>query len=252
MNKGVFLSDNGVVRTEFYRLIELGVGEAADDLVDAFMAKVEEDGISDIIQRLTGVVSDGASVMTGQGKTGGFAKNLKIRLQKNHLVVHHCLPHRIQLIVRNAITLSKKVPIPGTNKEKSVFVYPNGMHLESDIDDLASYHRKSHKNMAHLKKVCREAKVQVFRPPHIFPTRWVTSSYKAIYSAYNHWPLLIEHLTTIRNNPRYPPGQRLKAKNLILFLTDKHALSTMLYQMDVQYLFKGNKIYVPRVAIFAA
>ena len=47
------------MRTEFYRLIELGVGESATDLVDAFMAKVEEDGITDIIQRLIGVVSDG-------------------------------------------------------------------------------------------------------------------------------------------------------------------------------------------------
>ena len=178
--------------------------------------------------------------MTGQGTTGGFTKNLKIRLGKSHLVVHHCRPHRIQLIVRNAITLSEKVPIPGSNKKKSVFVYPNGMHLESDIDALASYHRKSHKNMAHLKKVCRAANVRVFRPHHVFPTRWVTSSYRAIYSAYTHWPLLIQHLTTIRDNRHYPPAQRVKAKNLILFLTDKHALTTMMYQMDVQYLFKGN------------
>ena len=49
--------DEGVVRTEFYRLIELGVGEAANDLVEAFMAKVVEDGISDIIDRVIGVVS---------------------------------------------------------------------------------------------------------------------------------------------------------------------------------------------------
>ena len=59
MLKKSFFVDNGVVRTEFYRLIELGVGEAADDLVDAFMAKVEEDGITDMIkERLIGVVSN--------------------------------------------------------------------------------------------------------------------------------------------------------------------------------------------------
>ena len=49
--------DEGVVRTDFYRLIELGVAEGGDDLVDAFMAKVLDDGIKDIIDRVIGVVS---------------------------------------------------------------------------------------------------------------------------------------------------------------------------------------------------
>ena len=178
--------------------------------------------------------------MVGQGKIGGFTKNLRIRLGKEHLVVHHCLPHRIQLIVRNAITKSKKVPIPNSTKKKTVFEFPNGLHLEKDIDDLASFHRVSHKNMAHLKWICRTAGARVFRPPHIFPTRWVTSSYRATYSVYSHWPLLIKHLTTIRQDESYPIGQRHKAKLLLLFLTDRHALATMMYQMDMQYVFKGN------------
>ena len=54
------IADAGSVRTEFYRLIEIGVGERAKDLVDAFLDKAAEDGIMDILEtRLHGVVSDG-------------------------------------------------------------------------------------------------------------------------------------------------------------------------------------------------
>ena len=183
-----------------------------------------------------------ANVMIGDGKNGGFTKNLKERLHKEHLVIHHCLPHRIQLIVRNAVTKSEKVAVPNSTKKRTVFSYPNGMHLESDIDKLASFHRVSHKNMAHLKKICRAAGAKVFRPPHVFPTRWVTSSYRATHSVDVHWPLLIQHLTAIYDDRRYPIGQRVKARKLLLFLKDKHALATMMYQMDMQYLFKGNKL----------
>ena len=94
---------------------------------------------------------------------------------------------------RNAVTKSEKVAVPNSTKKRTVFSYPNGMHLESDIDKLASFHRVSHKNMAHLKKICRAAGAKVFRPPHVFPTRWVTSSYRATHSVDVHWPLLIKH-----------------------------------------------------------
>ena len=67
--------------------------------------------------------------MTGEGKTGGFTKQLAERLGKERLVKQHCLAHRLQLIVRGAIML----------KENHKLVYPNGVHLEEDLNDLSSF-----------------------------------------------------------------------------------------------------------------
>ena len=58
----IFYSENGVPKTAFYRLIQLGVDESGQGQVDAIMKAFEEDDITDILrQRLVGVVSDGKS-----------------------------------------------------------------------------------------------------------------------------------------------------------------------------------------------
>ena len=56
----VFDLENGVPKTAFYRLIQLGVDETGQGQVDAIMKAFQEDEIVDTIrQRLVGVVSDG-------------------------------------------------------------------------------------------------------------------------------------------------------------------------------------------------
>ena len=50
----------------FYRLVHIGRDETASGMVDAVERDAKEDGLWPILQeRLIGVASDGASVMTG-------------------------------------------------------------------------------------------------------------------------------------------------------------------------------------------
>ena len=61
------VSVNGVIYVKFYRLVELDFDLTAQGQVDAVYQKFEEDRITDLMsERLIGVVSDSASVMTGR------------------------------------------------------------------------------------------------------------------------------------------------------------------------------------------
>ena len=155
---------------------------------------------------------------------------MKKKLDSNHLITHRCLAHKVQLIVRNTITKTDS---------NGDFLYLNFILLEKDLNELAKFHEYSAKNTAHLRGVCIRRNVTPFKPKKIFPVRWVTSHYDALRLIMMFFAIIMEHLLLIFGSRFFTVKQRWIAKDIIGFLSDKHALSTLHFQMDIQFLFKG-------------
>ena len=145
---------------------------------------------------------------------------------------HHCLAHKLQLILRNAI--KKK-------DENQNFMFENYILLEKDLNYLYKFHSKSHKNMNHLKDTCREAGENAVRPAKIIDTRWVNSHYKSTEYAHRYIPLCwAKHLKEISHrNSGFSQTQQNHATHLYNFAVDKNAILTLMIQLDLQFSFKG-------------
>ena len=188
-------------------------------------------------ERLIGVVSDSANVMAGL--SGGFAPKLRTKLnadnpqipEMNPLITHKCLAHKVQLVVRNTITKSD---------DDGNFIFLNFILLEKDVNDLAALHETSAKNSAHLRGVCTRRNVVAFRPKKIFPVRWVSSHYDALHLIMKFFSIIMEHLILIVSSEFFNVKQRWAVKPFIGFLSDKHALSTLHFQLDILFLLKGT------------
>ncbi|CAI7861287.1 unnamed protein product, partial [Closterium sp. NIES-53] len=89
-----FMRDNAPV-TEFFALLSVEQCDAAS-LTTVLLTHLESTGID--LQRLTGMSTDGASVMLGQHN--GVTARLKVKVP--HLVSSHCIAHREALAAKDA------------------------------------------------------------------------------------------------------------------------------------------------------
>ena len=164
------------------------------------------------------------------GPKTGFTVTLGKKLGTKNILVHHCLSHRNQLMVRNVLK---------EEDENGDLLFEMFLLLEKDLGMNYNFHRSSHKNYAHLKQYSRSVKAPVSRPPKIMPTRWATSSYRALKTSATSWPVWIPHLNGIVTSPKYNAKAKMKSKKIIQFLTDKHAMAALHYLLDILYAFKG-------------
>ena len=99
--------------------------------------------------------SDGTSVLTG--KKYGVMELLMKNFQK--LITWHCLNHRLELAVDDAI-----VDLRGIN------------HFKIFISKLHSVYSQSPKNIRELKDAAKEVDAQFLKIGKVPSTRWVASS----------------------------------------------------------------------------
>ena len=229
-----FFADEGEVKVKFYRLILLGVDESAQGQVDAVVAQLKKDGIYDTVkERLLSVTSDSANVMSGS--EGGFAALLAVKfgLNKGDLIMNACLAHKNNLMIRNAVT--KKNP-----RNPKEYLYWNPIIFESDVNDFSSFFRYSHKNMNFLRKKCIDLGLQPFKPKKIIPNRWSASYFKSIIVVKKHFCPIVVTAGIIKDSPMFALKQQVNARNIDLFVRDKHALTLLHFQLDISYIYKGT------------
>ena len=112
------------------------------------------------------IATDGASVMVG--KHSGVVTRLRQRYPK--LFVWHCINHRLDLSVADAIK-----DVGG--------IY----HFQSFLDRLYTLYSQSPKNSRALQKACLELGIKFNKVGRILGMRWVSSSFntvKAVWESY--------------------------------------------------------------------
>ena len=126
-----------------------------------------------LVKNLIAFTCDGASVMLGV--KSGVGKRLKDQFPA--LVIWHCMNHRLELAVSDAV--------------KSF----NGFYtLESFFNKTYSTYSFSAKMQRELKEIASKLDVELRKIGKVFTIRLAASTYRAVYALWCSFPALHEHL----------------------------------------------------------
>ena len=168
------LETSGEPQFLFLDLVELKNGESAAEIHKALFACLQRNGFEmDYLERhFIAFTSDGASVLTGR-KSGVMELLVK---DFPNLITWHCLNHRLELAVDDAIA-----DIRGIN------------HFKIFIEKLHSVYNQSPKNKRELKGIAENLDVQLLKIGKVLSTRWVASSYRTVLAVWNNYEALYGH-----------------------------------------------------------
>ena len=124
------------------------------------------------MRNLVAISTDGASVMLG--RKYGVATTLARKFP--NIITWHCLNHRLELAVSDAIRKNKAVN-----------------HFQIFFDKLYSIYSRSPKNKRKLSECSKEIDIQLQKIGRIFSVRWVASSYRTVAAVWNNFKPLCLH-----------------------------------------------------------
>ena len=160
----------------FADLIELEKQDA-ETIYAALIKSLAKYGFDDfyLTQNLLAFTSDGASVMLGKNNGVGT----RIAKKYPNTILWHCLNHRLELSVSDAI---KKVNAIN--------------HLKIFFDKLYSLYSRSPKNQRELNECSSAVHEQVKKIGRLLDTRWVASSYRTVKAVWCSYESLCKHFET--------------------------------------------------------
>ena len=155
------------------------------------------------------------------GKEGGFCKLLGEELGRT-LFCHHCLAHRIQLILKNVQC-------------------PECELLEKFNNAVANYYGRSGRRKKHLRQFCKANSYQEFIPKPTFPVRWVQSHAQSNEIMYDNFLPLVLHLQNIKRDRRFRRDRKTQdlTPQLVRYIVQKNVQTTLCLVLDTQMGFKG-------------
>ncbi|XP_034264778.1 E3 SUMO-protein ligase KIAA1586-like [Pantherophis guttatus] len=151
--------------------------------------------------------SDGASVMLGR-KSG---VSTRIANEFPNIIIWHCLNHRFQLVLDDAIKEIKQVN-----------------HLKIFIDKICSIFQQSNKNQIELDEISEELEINIIRIGLIFGPRWATCSLRATIAVWRAYPVLHQYF---HGNAKYS-GMSARLENKY-FLNDLALIIDILEEISL-------------------
>ena len=160
----------------FADLIELEKQDA-ETIYAALIKSLAKYGFDDfyLTQNLLAFTSDGASVMLRKNSGVGT----RIAKKYPNTILWHCLNHRLELSVSDAI---KKVNAIN--------------HFKIFFDKLYSLYSRSPKNQRELNECSSAVHEQVKKIGRLLDTRWVASSYRTVKAVWCSYESLCKHFET--------------------------------------------------------
>ena len=167
----------------------------ADDIVNCLLEYLSSLGItSDVMSRqLLGFCSDGASTMVGE--INGVATQLRSKFP--HLKTFHCMAHRLELAVKNAVDSVNHVS-----------------YFRDFLDGLYKHFSLSPKNQREVKIVPADIEQEFLKIRKIFDVRWVFSSFTAVRALWRSYSFLYIHLQACSNDSERSSSEKAKCKGL--------------------------------------
>eukprot|EP00795_Rhopilema_esculentum_P011221 gene11221-21405_t len=155
-------------------------GQDADSVTCAIVKVLNENKITDEYRtnNLVAFTSDGASVMTGVNRRVAT----KLKEKYSQIITWHCLNHRLELAVGDAIKSVKGVNQVEAFVSKIYCVYSQSPKMQRELSNIASGIDTE------LRKVGR-----------LLTTRWVASSYRAVASLGQNYSALLKHFEKVAN-----------------------------------------------------
>ena len=198
--------------TVFLDLIELS-SLTADVISSSLMNCLHKYGLHDDIlaARWLGLATDGASVMLGK-RSGVYAK---LKCLFPNLIGWHCLNHRLELSVSDAVDACA-----GLNNFK-IF-----------IGKLYSLYSASPKNRRALQVSANDLDVQLLKIGKILDVRWVASSFRTVRAVWNNFIALHGHFVSSENSRTLDSKERAQFKGLANTLATSQFLLNLALMYD--------------------
>ena len=172
---------NGKPHFMFLDLIELE-NQSAKAIFEGLVKCLDSYGFIDdyLKKHPTGFASDGASVMLGR-KSGVVSQILG---KYPNVIIWHCLNHRLELAVSDAIG-----EVTAVN------------HFQIFFDKLYSIYSRSPKNKHELESCALEVGAQLRKVGRIFDVQWLASSYRTVSAVWDNYQSLCLHFQKASNDP---------------------------------------------------
>ena len=116
--------------------------------------------------------------------------------------------------------------------------YDTFKNIEKYVNRLYSFYSKSHKRHNSLREFLKALNKPQFSLSKIFDIRWVSSQLISMLKITSNHEVLLKHLGAITMSKDFSKKSKTEAKALLKFLMNKHVLSHMYFNMDLQELFK--------------
>ena len=199
----------------FLDLIELQMGTAAA-ITEALLSCLSKYGFNDVYlkQNLISFTSDGASVMLG--KKSGVAQRLIAKYPD--IIVWHCLNHRLELSVGDAVS-----EVVGVN------------YFRAFMDKLYALYSQSPKNMRELEEHAKDVGEQVLKIGRVLNTRWVASSFRTVSSVWKNYVHLCGHFETSSKDSTRLETEQAVFQGLWKRISSKQFLLDLAIMYDVLY-----------------
>ena len=156
--------------TQFVDLIELD-RQDADTIQSAVLKGLSDVGLSleYLKKNLIGICTDGASVMLG--RKSGVATRFKEKFP--NIIVWHCLNHRLQLALDDAVNEIKHVN-----------------HFKIFLDKIYSIFHQSNKEQTRLFEASEDLGIQITKIGRVLGPRWAACSLRAVIAVWRAYPAL--------------------------------------------------------------
>ncbi|KAG5857213.1 hypothetical protein ANANG_G00016810 [Anguilla anguilla] len=199
----------------FLDLVELQ-DQTAEGIVDALMNCLTKAGFTEewLKENWVSFVSDGASVMVG--KHSGVSTKLKIRFPK--LLSWHCMNHRLELAVSDAIDNVTSIN-----------------HFRTFVEKFHNIYSKSNKNQRELFESAAEVGTQVLKIGRILDVRWVASSFRTVRAVWTSFTALVRHFEKASNDEHRTSTERQTYRGLQSpeFLCDLGLMCDTLHELSI-------------------
>jgi len=184
----------------------------ADVIVETLLDCLIGHGFTEDIlaDRFLGLATDGASVMLGK-HAGVYAQ---LKAQFPNLIGWHCLNHRLELSVHDAIEACTEVN-----------------HFKIFIQKLYTLYSASPKNRRALETSASELGVQLLKIGKFLDVRWVASSFRTVKAVWQNYSALHAHFLSASSDNKLNSKERAQYKGM----ADK--LSSTAFLLNLALMF---------------
>ncbi|KAK7944756.1 hypothetical protein WMY93_000484 [Mugilogobius chulae] len=185
-------------------------------------------GISeDVLRiRLIGFATDGAAAM--MGKYRGAATLLREKINAN-LTVIHCMNHKLELAVHDAVKHSTEAS-----------------HFQMFIDSLYAFFSQSPKHLRELELTASNLGTQVRRIGRVFDVRWLSSSCTSVTALWESYPTLVKLFGALAEDSSRSSSERAKCRGIHNKMTQWLFLLEMALVKDALEILQALSLFLQR------
>ncbi|PAA88322.1 hypothetical protein BOX15_Mlig021755g1 [Macrostomum lignano] len=209
----------------FYRFKRLAQVETGQRIYEMLIGMFTEDNILEgIKERLWGVTTDGAAVMTGN--RAGLVSRLR-PWAKNNFFQHHCAAHKLELSIYHAFEN-----------------FPYMQHLDTSINSLYKFYmRHATKRKASLLETSEVLDKVFYELKRIYRIRWVASEVSALDVIRKSYYLLLTNLENIiSTSSDFDDESKATASGLLKTLKNVRYYSLHLFLTDILKLLEFESL----------